>query len=208
MSRGLPEGLSGDRQVRGAGGPAGEPAVAQAEEGSFDGEVEEPAAQQCDGNADPEARVGVVADAAGVQEFVCEMDELFVREVDRVGEGGYCFCDPGGIAIKHAGRAEGGEDEGAVGDGDGRIAEDGALHFVLVVVMGDEPGAGEQGEADEQDAVAVPGKLLPGPGFEIIEGGQGDADEEAVEPGPGGIIDILIIGSAEAGLSGQDIDQM
>jgi hypothetical protein len=42
----------------------------------------------------------------------------------------------------------------AVGDGDGGVAEDSALHFVLVIAVGDEPGAGDQGQGDEEDAVA------------------------------------------------------
>ena len=74
--------------------PTGEPAVAEAEEGFFDDEVEEPAAEERDGGADPEAGVAVVIDAAGLEEFVGEVDELFVGQIDRIGERGDEACDP------------------------------------------------------------------------------------------------------------------
>ncbi len=63
--------------------------------------------------------------------------------------------------------------------------------------MGDEPGAGEEREGDEKDAVAFCRELLPALGLEIIECCQGDAGEQAVEPGPGRIIDIHVVSSAE-----------
>ncbi len=65
-----------------------EPAVAEAEEGFFDDEVEEPAAEQRYGRADPEAGIAVVVDAAGLEEFVGEVDELFVGEIDRIRQHG------------------------------------------------------------------------------------------------------------------------
>ena len=71
--------------LRGRGFATGEPAVAKAEEGLFHDEMEEPAAEQGDGDADPESGVAVVADAAGTEEFVGEVDELFVGQVDRIG---------------------------------------------------------------------------------------------------------------------------
>jgi len=71
--------------------------------------------------------------------------------------------------------------------------------------MGDEPGACDEGQGDEQDAVAVTRQALPGGGLEVIEGGEGHACQQAVEPGPCRIIDKLVIGFAKAGLFGQDI---
>ena len=67
---------------------AGEPFVAEAEEGFFDDQVEEPAAEQGDCGADPEGQITVVADVVVVQGFVGEVDELFVGEVDGIGERG------------------------------------------------------------------------------------------------------------------------
>ena len=67
---------------------AGEPTVAEAEEGFFHDEVEEPAAEQGDADTDPETHIAVVGDAAGAKKFVGEVDELFMGEVDGVGEGG------------------------------------------------------------------------------------------------------------------------
>jgi len=51
--------------------------------------VEEPAAEETDGHADPEGGVGVVVDAEGFQGFVGEVDQLFMCEIDGVGPIGY-----------------------------------------------------------------------------------------------------------------------
>jgi hypothetical protein len=65
-----------------------QPAVAKTEEGFLYDQVEEPAAEKGDGRTDPEGGIAVVGDAAGAEEFVGKMDELFMGEIDRIGEGG------------------------------------------------------------------------------------------------------------------------
>src|SRR5882757_3940379 len=125
------------------------------------------------------------------------MNELFVGKVDRIGEVGDRAGEERGITGEKACGAQGGQNERAVGDGNGGIAKDGALHFVLMVAMRQEPGPGDEAKGDEQKEVAFFGYSLPGNGFEIVEGGQGYAGEEAVEPGPCRVIDEAIIAFAK-----------
>lgn len=184
---------------------AGEPFVAEAEKRFFDEQVEEPAAEQGDRCADPKGKPGIVFDIELMEGLVGEVDELLVGKVDRIREGGDPARQAGRITIEKAGGAECYEDEGAIGDGDGGVAEDGASHFVLVIIVGDEPGSGDERQGDEQEAVAMTGQALPGRGLKVIEGAKDDAGEEAVEPGPCRIVNELVVGFAEAGLLGQDI---
>ena len=48
--------------------------------------MKDPSAQYCDGDADEERGIAVFADAVVLEELVRQMDELFVGEVDGVGE--------------------------------------------------------------------------------------------------------------------------
>jgi hypothetical protein len=77
-------------------------AVAEAEEGSFHDDMEEPSAQKGGGEADPEGGVGVFPYAKAVQGLMSEVNDLFMREIDRIGQVG----DPPGegrrIAIEQA----------------------------------------------------------------------------------------------------------
>jgi hypothetical protein len=75
----------------------------------------------------------------------------------------------------------------------------------LVVVVGEEPGSGDEKQGDEEEPVSAAGELLPGGGFKIIQGGEGYSGEQAVEPGPGGVIDEAVVAFSEGGLTGQDV---
>src|SRR6185312_14967285 len=72
-------------------------------------------------------------------------------------------------------------------------------------IMGDEPGAGEEREGNEKDAIAFCRELLPALRFEVVERRQCDTGEQTIEPGPGRIIDVHVIGFAKAFLMRNDV---
>ena len=78
---------------------------------------------------------------------VGEMDQLFVDEINSIGECSDPCREAGGIAIQDTGRAEGGEHEDAVGQRYQRIAGDGTDEAVLPIFEHEPPC-----EANEQEA--------------------------------------------------------
>ena len=61
----------------GCGTATGNDPIAEAAEGFFDGKVQEPAAEHCNGDADKEGGINVFANAIGLEEMVREVDQLF-----------------------------------------------------------------------------------------------------------------------------------
>src|SRR5258708_2430695 len=82
----------------------GEEAVAEAEEGSFHGDMEESCPKQGNPYANPERGIAIVIDTKRLQGLMSKVDQLFMREIERIGEIG----DPPGEAGGGAGEEAGG----------------------------------------------------------------------------------------------------
>ena len=73
--------------------------IPQPEEGLLDGEMEEPASEDNRCDTDPEHDIAIVAQSVSGQCDMQEMDQLFVRQVDGIGQGGDKRGDPGGVPV-------------------------------------------------------------------------------------------------------------
>jgi len=123
-----------------------------------------------------------------------EMDELFVGEIDGIGEGCYPPGKGGGMPVEYTRWAERGQHQHTIGQGYQGEAVDSACEGILVIIVHARPGGCGQQQSGDQPAIAIAGDLFPYKGAEVKQGCQGQTGEQSVQAGAGGIINITVIG--------------